>query len=278
MTQGVAKLTQEQILAAMIVKELQKNSVIAPTLIDLSSQFAKGKVKAAIPSAGALSVENTPRDGSDVTGSDRQYDNTPLVIDQYKTVADYIYDLDDHESVLDLIADFYADAPQALAEIFETGLVGMMRTYGLASDNKFQLAGTDNQAITLDQVGELNELMTTAKVPKSMRYLAVSPRQARILRSYDEVRHANKFASDEAIRNGFIARLEGFDILESTDLTQYEVMAYHGAAAAYGIGKEVKRDEERQGSKKRTFVSVDGGWGSKVIRDLIWFGNEAAVV
>lgn len=275
MTTGVNKLTQEQILAAMIVKELRKNSVVASTLIDLSSQFAKGKVKAAIPSAGALTVEDTPRDGSDVTGSNRAYDNTPLVIDNYKTVADYIYDLDDHESTLDLMADFYADAPQALAEMFETSLVSMMRTYGLASGNKFQLAGAANQAITIDQVGILNENMSTAKVPKSNRFLAISPRQARILRSYDEVRHAQNFASDEAIRNGFIARIEGFDVLESVDLTQYEVMAYHGATAAYGIGKEVKKDEERQASKKRTFCSVDGGWGSKVIRDLIWFGNEA---
>lgn len=278
MTQGVDKLTQEQILAALIVKELRKTSVVASTLIDLSTQFAKGKTKAAIPSAGALTVEDTPRDGSSVNGSDRVYDNTPLVITEYKTVADYIYDLDDHESTLDLMADFYADAPNALAERFETSLVAMMRTYGLASDNKFQLDGTANQAITLDYVGILNEEMSTAKVPKSGRFLVVSPRQARILRSYDEVRNASRLGSDEAIRNGFIARLEGFDILESNDLTQYEVMAYHSAAAAYGIGKEVKKDEQRESSKKRTFVSVDGGWGSKVIRDLIWFGNEQAVV
>lgn len=275
MTQGVSNLTQEQLLAALTIKQLQKNSVVAPTIIDLSNQFAKGKTKAAIPSAGALSVEDTPRNGDEVTGSDRAYSKQPLEITDYKTVADYIYDLDDWESTIDLIGDFYVDAPQALAEVFETSIVDMMRTAGLASANKFQLAGASNQAITLDQVGELNELMTTAKVPKSLRYLAVSPRQARILRSFPEVRDASAIGNNNSIVNGFIARLEGFDIIESTDLTAFEVMAYHGATAAYGIGKEVKKDEERQASKKRTFCSVDGGWGHRVIRDLIWFGNEA---
>lgn len=276
MTQGVSNLTQEQIMAAMVVKALQKQTVIAPTIIDLSAQFAKGKTKAAIPSAGALTVEDTPRNGDEVTGSDRSYTKTPLTISDYKTVADYIYDLDDFESTLDLKADFYADAPNALAEQFETSIVAMMRTAGLASAKKFQLAGTSNQEITLDQVGILNEEMSNSKVPKSNRYLAVSPRQARVLRSFDEVRNSASYGNSNSIQNGFIVNLEGFMIIESNDLTNFEVMAYHGATAAYGIGKEVKKDEQRQSSKKRTFCSVDSGWGHNVIRDLIWFGNEAA--
>lgn len=277
MTQGVNNLKQEQILAAMIVKELSKSTVIAPTLINVSNQFAKGKTKASIPTAGALSVENTPKDGNELEGSDREYDKLPLEIDQYKTVAEYVYDLDDFESTLDLIADFYADAPQALSETLETDLVAVMRAAGLASGKKFQLAGTDNEAITLDQIGLLNEQMSTAKVPKSNRYLAVSPRQARIIRSFDAVRNASAFGNSNAIQKGFVAEIEGFMVIESNDLTAFEVMAYHSATAAYGVGKEVKKDEERQASKKRTFCSVDTGWTRKVIRDLIWYGSKAAV-
>lgn len=276
MTIGVEKLKQEQIMAAMIVKSLKKSNVITPTVIDLSAQFAKGKTKASIPSAGDLAVETTPRDGNSLEGSNRVYDKSPLEIDIYKTVSDYLYDLDDHESMLDLFADFYADAPGTLAEALETDVVSMMREAGLASAKKFQLAGTSNQKITLAQITDLNTAMNIAKVPKEGRVLAVSPTQAGVIRAFPEVRDASASGSTDSIRNGFVARIEGFDVVESNDLTQYEVMAYHRSAACYGVGKEVKKDEQREASKKRTFVSVDGGWGMRVIRDLIWFGNEEA--
>lgn len=276
MTVGVDKLKQEQILAAMIVKALPKASVIAPTIIDVSSQFAKGKTKAAIPSAGALAVEDTPRDGDDVVGSNRVYDKSPMEVDQYKTVADYIYDLDDHESILDLMADFYADAPGTIAERLETDIVAIMRTAGLASAKKFRLAGATNTEITEVQIRGLNTAMNIAKVPKTGRFLAVSPTQAGVMRGWDSVKNASAFGNNDAIVNGFVAKFEGFTVIESNDLTQYEVMAYHGSVAAFGVGKEVKKDEQREASKKRTFVSVDAGWARKVIRDLIWFGNEAA--
>lgn len=275
MTVGVDKLSQEQLISSMIVKALRKNNVIAPTLIDLSDQFSKGKLKAAIPSAGALSVESTPRGGAAVVGSNRAYDNSPMVIDQHKTVADYIYDLDDEESTLDLMADFYSDAPGALADNFETDIVNVMRVAGAASSHAFELAGDDGD-ITLDQLGELNEAMTTANVPKDNRYLAVSPRQARVLRGYPEVRNASAIGTNDALVNGFVARLEGFTILESNDLLAREVLAYHGSTAAYGIAKQVKKDEQREASKKRTFCSVDSGWGRKAVRDLIWHGTGVA--
>lgn len=276
MTVGVNNLKQEQIMAAMIVKALSKSNVIAPTIIDVSSQFAKGRTKAAIPTAGALMVEDTPRDGEALVGSNRAYDKKPLEIDQYKTVADYIYDLDDHESTLDLMADFYADAPQALSEVLETDIVAAMKEAGLMSSKKFQLAGEENKAITLAQISELNTQMNIAKVPKSNRYLAVSPSQAAIIRAFPEVRNAAAFGNNESIVNGLVTNIEGFMVIESNDLTQYEVMAYHGSVAAFGVGKEVRRDEQREASKKRTFCSVDAGWTKKVIRDLIWFGNEQA--
>ena len=276
MTIGVNNLKQEQIMASMIVKALAKDTVISPTLINVSSQFAKGRTKASIPSAGLLIVEDTPRDGEVVVGSDRAYDKKPLEIDQYKTVADYIYDLDDFESTLDLMADFYADAPQALAEMLESDVVSALRIAGLESAKKFRLGGAGNQELTLAQVTLLNTKMNIAKVPKSMRYLAVSPTQAAILRALPEVRNAAAYGNSESVVNGIVTRLEGFTVIESNDLTQFEVMAYHGSVAAYGVGKEVKKDEQREAAKKRTFCSVDTGWTKKVIRDLLWFGNELA--
>jgi hypothetical protein len=278
MSTGHGNLNQNQILVELMLRALRKNVVILPTLLDLSSRFRKGVTKTDIPNSSGVNVENTPNNGSAITGGGITYAVEQLVLDLKKTAGDYIYDTDDDESLQDLINDFYLEAAPSLIEQMEADAVAAMRTAGLAHANKFQLAGTANQLITLDQIGELNQNMSDAKVSKMDRILAVSTLQARTIRSFSEVRDASQYGNNDSIRNGFVARIEGFDVVESLDLTQYEVMAYHKSAAAYGISKLLEKDEQREASKKRTFCSLDARYGFKETRggSLIWFGNETA--
>ena len=153
----------------------------------------------------------------------------------------------------------------------------------VANPNKFQLAGTDqaanaNQAITLGQISDLNRQMSEAKVPKSNRILMVSPKQASELRQLDAISDASKFGNNAAVVNGEIARLHGFTIVESQDLSANQVIAFHRDSMVKAMLKSVTIDQERQSSKKRTFASMDSIYGVRVIRDgeLIYFGDESA--
>ena len=96
------------------------------------------------------------------------------------------------------------------------------------------------------------------------------------LRIQDGIQDASKFGNNNAVVNGEIARLEGFTILESQDLTSNQVLCFHSDAIVKAMAKAVTVDEERQSSKKRTFASMDAIYGTRVIRDgeLIWFGDE----
>lgn len=284
----LAKLTREEILADMIQRELYKTGVMWPLAMDLSDRLRPGQRYTVLPRSLGKSVADIPNDGSELADALTSYEKDVLELAKFKTVYDYIYDKDQAWSAIDLKEDFFVEAAPSLAERLEADLVAAVVAAGVtkpqsavANPNKFQLAGTDsqsnlNQALTLDQVSDLNRKMTDAKVPKSGRYLFLSPKQAHELRILDGIQDASKFGSRDATVNGEITRIYGFIVVECQDLTDNQVVAMHISSIVKALAKDVTIDEERQSSKKRDFASVDAHYGIQAIRDgeLIWFGNE----
>jgi N4-gp56 family major capsid protein len=286
----LAKLTREEILAEEIQRALRKNSVVWALARDLSSRLRPGQRYTTIPRSVGRLVGDITDSGTELADSDTEYEKDTLEINKFKTIYDYVYDVDQAWSSVDLKADFYVEAAPALAEKMEADLVAAMVAAGTTkpesgnpNTTKFQLAGTDdesnaNQRLTLNQLSKIGQLMDEAKIPKSGRVCMVSPKQAHLLRTEDGIQDASKFGNNQAVVNGEIARLYGFIIVESQDLTANQVVIFHTDAIVKAMMKEVTTDEERQSSKKRDFLSMDAHYGVRVIRDgeLIFFGDENA--
>jgi hypothetical protein len=258
----LAKLTKEEILANAIQRELRTRAVVWPILTDLSNRFDKGMKTAVIPRSTAKTVGNTPNDGSELADPDTTYKTDLLHLDQFKTIHDYVYDVDQVHSVIDLKGDFYAEAMPELAEYIEAAATAQLQADG-AEANEWMMP---ENGLDLETVGVLSQKMSEDRISKSGRILLVSPKQARILRSFKEVRDASAYGNPNSIQNGFIARLDGFDILETVHLEPDEAIAFHREAAAKAVAKEVQIDEERHSSRKRWFCSVDAVYGMKALR------------
>lgn len=286
----LAKLTREEILADEIQRALRKQSVAWALARDLSNRLRPGQRYTTIPRSVGRSVADINDSGTELADSDTAYEKDTLEINKFKSVYDYVYDTDQAYSSVDLVDDFYVEAAPALAEQLEADLVAAMVAAGTTkpesgdpNTNKFQLSGTDdesnlNQRFELNQLSKIGQEMDEAKVPKSGRISMISPKQAHLLRTEDGIQDASKFGNNQAVVNGELARLYGFIIVESQDLSPNQVVCFHTDAIVKAMSKEVTTDEERQSSKKRTFVSMDAHYGVRVIRDgeLIWLGTEVA--
>ena len=288
----LAKLTRTEILAEEIQRALRKMSVVWSLARDLSDRLRPGQRYTTIPRSVGRSVGNIDNSGTELADSATSYLKDTLEINKFKTVYDYVYDVDQAYSSVNLIDDFYVEAAPAMAEQLEADLIAAMVAAGSTkpesgdpNGNKFQLAGTDsesnaNQRLNLSQLSLIGREMDEAKIPKSGRIAALSPKQAHELRIQDGIQDASKFGNNNAVVNGELARIYGFIVVESQDLTPNQVLCFHVDAVVKAMMKDVTVDEERQSSKKRTFVSMDAHYGVRVIRDgeLIWFGDETAAL
>lgn len=271
----LAKLTRNELLADKIQSVLRDSAVVWPMLMDMSDRFPVGVKSAVIPGSKARTVGDTPSSGTELADGTTEFVTDTLTLDQFKTVHDYVYDVDQQHSAVDLKDEFYAEAPKDLADYIEAAAVAKL--IADAANHK-QLPGTSNDEINLDFIGEIGQEMTEAKLPKQGRKLILSPRLARILRSEDSIRNASAFGNANSAQNGFIARAEGFDIYESNNLGGAEALAIVEGCAAKAVAKEVEIDEQRQSAKKRVFVSCDAAYGMKALRQgtMIWKLNSSA--
>lgn len=263
------KLQTEDLLAAMTLQVLRKDMVFWPLLADVSSRVRTGVKTVRIPRNLGRTVATTPSNGTELSNPTTQYNDDILTLDQHKTVYDYINDVEEVETMLDLKADFYSDAPAALADSIESDIIAFLIA-GAANHVQFD-SGT-NTYPSLDQVSNINKLMTEAKIPKSGRYFAVSPAVLHQIRIQAGVSDASKFGNNDAVVNGFVTRLHGFSVIESAGLSSTQAIAFHSDAAVKALSRSVKRDEERQASKKREFVSMDISYGRQMLRGgtLAW--------
>jgi hypothetical protein len=268
------KLETEDLLASMVLQKLRKDMVFWPLLSDVSDRVRKGVKTVRIPRSLGRQVSNTPTDGTELTNPTTQYSDDVMTLNIHKTVYDYINDTEEAETMLDLKTDFYQDAPAALADAIEDEIIAFL-VAGAA--NHLQFDGAGNLFPTLDQISNVNKLMTEAFIPKSNRYLAVSPSVLHEIRTQDGVADASKFGNNDAVVNGFVTKLHGFTVVESAGLASAQAIAFHSDAAVKALSRSVKRDEERQSSKKREFVSLDISYGRQMIRGgaLAWLLNSA---
>lgn len=272
----LAKLTRNELLADQIQRVLRDTAIVWPLLMDISDRFLPGTKTATIPQSKSRTVGDTPSDGTEIADATGTVGTDVLTLDQFKTVSDYVYDTDQVYSAVDLKQDFYAEAPKDLADYIEAAAVAKLLS---EASNHIQMSGSDDAAspvanarLTVDDIGKLAEQMTTAKMPKNGRKLLVSPKQARLLRKDSVIQNAAAFGNANAIQNGMIAKLEGFDIFECNNLTANQAVAFVEGAMVKAVAKEVAIDEERQSAKKRTFVSCDAFYGMKSLRggSMIW--------
>lgn len=69
-----------------------------------------------------------------------------------------------------------------------------------------------------DKVADLAQVLSTAKVPRNGRFLMVSPTYFAALAKDNAIQAAYAFGGAEAIRDGRVPRVHGFDIVEYTDI------------------------------------------------------------
>ena len=246
---------------------------------------------AVIPRSEGYAVSTTPgaptADATNPFGTAfdvkvRSFKRDVLVVDKFESSHEYIYDLDQDQSLVDLRAVFLTEAPAGLAEYLEGDITEKLWT-GSPDANYVQFASTAaqggaNEFITVDQLDDIAVLMSQIKIPKNDRIVLASPKQSRKLASYSAVRDASQFGTNEAILNGEVARISGFRIVETPFLHPERVIIFQRDAIWKAILQTAAIESSREHSIKADLISIGVKYGHQVARDgnFIWCLAPAA--
>jgi len=239
------------IWSAKLLASLKKDQVFTQAGVmnrdytgEISGQGSVVKINGIGPVTIRPYVKNMPIVAPD-TLSDAQ---TSLTIDQGNYFNFEVDDVDAAQQTPKIMTGAMEQASYDLTDTAEMYLADLLYD-GVPAGNKI---GTDSDAGAIvpnatagttayDYLVDLGTKLSEAKCPKTGRWVIIPPWYTGELAKDERFTNISASGSPEALRNGFVSRVAGFDVLESLNVPvitsegkdNSEIIAGHGMAATY---------------------------------------------
>lgn len=253
------------IWSAAVETEFISEQIVIPTVSGkYSGEVAKGNT---VKITGAVTPTITDYSSSrSITAEALADDGQDLNIDKEDAWSIILDDIDAVQSAGDLEA-WAGSAGRALAETAEQDVIDVIKTgswtVNILGDSPLTI---DSYADAKAGLLALRAHLTKLKIPQSNRFAVCNPEFANYI--LDGLSDASVAGGSNELRNGQIARLYGFDILESPlvgHAGKPAVYGYHGDTVAF-VSQFAKTEALRHQTK---FADIARGLlvhGEKVIR------------
>lgn len=238
--------TIEKRVSEIITETLIQDSVMLPNVMDRSSEVGPGMDRLDVPLLNALALQDVNNDGTAVTAQTITSQVGQLALDQFKTYAFSIPDIVQVQSKVALVQEQIKNGARVHAAEIDDQLLATAAAAvsDAAPDHLLALDGSD----ALVDLRAAKKLFDEANVPKQDRKWVASPGWMEKLFSSNNIIRANEFGSREGIAGGMVARIYGFEILESSsdELPADGYISYHKSTLHFArqIMPRFKREEK----------------------------------
>lgn len=204
-----------------------------------------------------------------------------LVINQQRYFAFTVDDIDKRQALGGFIEETTLGASYNLASDADTYISGLMSAGVSASNPDNVLANvaiSTDETVAYDTLVDLRTALTRSNTPMQGRWVVVPPEFYAVLLHDDRFIRADAAGTTEGLRNGFVGRAAGFDVIESNVVPEedldgtgtgtaegFALLAGHSMATTYAeqISKVKAVDLENQFGEGIKGLHL---YGAKVVR------------
>jgi hypothetical protein len=225
--------TKQDLIAALVQRELISAQVLAPTFRDVSQFAVKGAETISFPRAGHFSPENRASAAA-ASLLNVAYAVDILTPNKRMTVSYAIDPMDEIESSINVEADLAARAAKALGKQVDTDGITELEAVGTAT--------TTAGAISKDIILEMRKTLLLAEADLNNLYLAIGPQSESILLGIAEFVDADKYGSAR-IPAGVLGMIYGVKVVMSSQIGTNVFYMYDKDGIAVGYQKQMAMGE-----------------------------------
>lgn len=169
---------------------------------------------------------------------------TTLVIDQANYTNFEVDDVDKAQGAVTVMDGAMREAAYALADIADqyvvaAGVADVAAGNKIGTDGSPIVPGTSAGTTVFDYLTDLSVVLNEANAPKFGRWVVLPPWMIGQMAKDTRFTNISASGSPEALRNGVVTRVAGFDVLESNNVpnttgTLYKCLAGYSGAITYG--------------------------------------------
>lgn len=188
----------------------ESNLVMAKCVKTINHQNKPGDT-IIIPDVSNLTAQNKAAE-TQVSLQSATESKFSVDIDKWKHVAFMLEDIVKIQSATDLRSEYTTKAGYAIAKSIDTDLLAL---HGSLT----QSVGTQGTDLDEDLILQAKQKLDEADAPRTGRTLLIAPSQEKALLKIARFTEADKIANGgDAIKNGQLGRIHGFDVFVSTNV------------------------------------------------------------
>ena len=231
-TQLVA--TKQDLIAAMVQRELKFQAKLLPTITDVSVFAVKGSKSISFPKAGSFTVENR---ATATAGSlqDLTFTTDTLNTDYRAFVAWSVDSVDEYQANVNVQAEYVKMASTAHARNIDELILTQLDTFS----GYQQAAGVDQSKIL-----NARKWLLKNQANVSDCVIVVNPDDEALLLAIPEFIRADAYGASN-IPSGVIGKIYGMNVLVHSKPTLAKSFIYSKEAVAFGLQKAPQYDEQK---------------------------------
>lgn len=246
--------TKNDLITALVQKELKFSAILAGLVTDVSAFAVKGNQSISFPKLSSFTVGNralgTAGSESVITATKEKMD-----LDQSAYLAWIIDPKDAIQSTIEWEMETVKRASSAHGRYVDEKLINVLETYG----TPVGVAGNITKAIVL----EMRKILKTNQADLNQCVLLVSAEQEANLLNIDEFTHADVYGAGAPLATGVVGRIYGVPCIVHSGLPAGSFYMFEKTGIAIGFQANPAYDEGPAleygaGAKKRVLDQLFG--------------------
>ena len=234
----------EKRISQLVTSVLIQESVAMPTVMDRSSEVGPGVDRLDINLFTELAVQDVSESAA-MTPQTINPSASQLDLDRHKAIPFSISRRAGMQSKIALVPEALRNGARSLAAEIDDRIYSLIDTdtSTAAPDHRIALTGGE-----LADLANAKKLLDDQNVPKSQRFVAASPGFIQGLLADSNVINVDKYGSGDPILNGFVTRIYGFAMVESSSASIIDdgFHAYHKETMSFArqLTPEIRNEEK----------------------------------
>lgn len=259
-----AGTTIEALVSAEVQAVLNANVVVPPLVSDYSAMVGPGMDRVKIPRFGKFTV-NTKSENTAVDAQLNAFSTDDLILDQHKVIQVLVEDIADLQSKVNMTQAYVQQMAMDLAVEMDQKLIDDIESGTSAAAPDHKRAYADATSLAKADILLARKLLNEQNVPLDGRSAIISPAEEASVLAISEFVRVDESGGSEALRNGRIGKLFGFDFYVSSQAEDLKSLFIHKSCHAFArqLAPRVKTFEDVPNLAMR--YSIDHIYGSKTL-------------
>jgi hypothetical protein len=259
--------TAMDIIAAEVQQVLVANIVMPGIVTDASRFVEPGAKSVKLPKMGSFTVTKKAS-GTPVDAQTNALAVDTLNLDQHGVVQFLLEDIASLQSRVAVTQEYVAQAAKDLAAEMDQYMIDALESGVSTASPDHKVAYTNSgSANTLGKEDFIaaRKLLNIQKVPQADRACVISPTSEAAILSIDGFVKVNESGSENALRNGQIGKLYGFDVIMSQQVEDAKSLFLHKSALAFARQLQPRVEKMRDLANVADRWSMDHIYGAKTL-------------